>query len=672
MQSDTLKAVKSYIYSKYTTGALLLTGEWGSGKTWFINHDLKELLAPKESDISNDSSSNSDSSSNNDSSSNSKPLKAWFINRDQKKLLAAKESDTSSDSSSNTKPLIVVSLFGKETPDEVMKAIKTEALSDKSKKALAVAGQSKGIAKSILSEIPFFGDYIGDNLDRINIDVLIDRFAKISRDAILVFDDFERCTIDIEVLMGVINHYAEVNENKIIIVANENMIPNSANRKHKYNEFKEKLISKTVKYIPDSGHIITSIINKYDNNQKYHSFLLKQKGILGKWLGRCMCNIRLLERALQDYEELWKSINSEITSVEYEYKDLDLFYDDYFAHYLSIYPIPKLKDSKGESQNSALDDYNKSEGFEEDEKTAIIEWIVSNEWNDAVISKSIIRKADQYKTSDPEAKLLRAESFLMLDDEILNNGWNILINKVEDDTIKSDELEKMIVIQEICRKLEINLPRIIDDELILRYVSRNCDWDKTFIAGLWIKGNLFGFDDDTKVEKKRENGAVEEIKKIIDAYFASIPKHYARNIYVDEFVASLKDSKNKDIYASIRKLAEYFDAECGQQLAEIFMTSLTNNEMNVFMNDFTWFIEETYINNRDAYYHNEIINKPEELEECKEMLIGMKEALQPMNNNLQIHDCLIRLQKKRIDILLNKLKDKSLHNDMQGAPTNTQ
>ena len=44
MYENIQEELKYYIKQKNTTGAIMLTGSWGSGKTWFIRNKLiKEL-----------------------------------------------------------------------------------------------------------------------------------------------------------------------------------------------------------------------------------------------------------------------------------------------------------------------------------------------------------------------------------------------------------------------------------------------------------------------------------------------------------------------------------------------------------------------------------------------------------------------------------------------------
>lgn len=41
---NTLEELKYYCEENRPVGAMLLTGEWGCGKTYLIDHDLKETL----------------------------------------------------------------------------------------------------------------------------------------------------------------------------------------------------------------------------------------------------------------------------------------------------------------------------------------------------------------------------------------------------------------------------------------------------------------------------------------------------------------------------------------------------------------------------------------------------------------------------------------------------
>lgn len=73
---------------------------------------------------------------------------------------------------------------------------------------------------------------------------------------VLIFDDFERCGINVVDLLGFINEYCENMKLKVILVANEEKINNNddlnsnaiANSNNSYATIKEKIISRTIHY----------------------------------------------------------------------------------------------------------------------------------------------------------------------------------------------------------------------------------------------------------------------------------------------------------------------------------------------------------------------------------------------------------------------------------------
>ena len=82
---------------------------------------------------------------------------------------------------------------------------------------------------------------------------------------ILVFDDLERCELDLQVILGYINYFIEKDGYKVIIVADEGKLisKESSNGDHyNYIDIKEKLIGKTVQIEPDVSKVFDSFINE--------------------------------------------------------------------------------------------------------------------------------------------------------------------------------------------------------------------------------------------------------------------------------------------------------------------------------------------------------------------------------------------------------------------------
>ncbi len=176
MSGNETRSVNSHIedYLDYYCGlshspgfALLLKGEWGCGKTWFINKYLKKLKQKK-----------------------------------QKSLY--------------------VSLYGMTSFSEIEDAFFQQLHPVLSSKGMAVTGKIlKGVLKGTL-KIDLDGDKKDDGSVTLGIpDINLPDYLKNTDKSILVFDDLERCQIGIGNLLGYINSFVEHQGLKVILVANE-------------------------------------------------------------------------------------------------------------------------------------------------------------------------------------------------------------------------------------------------------------------------------------------------------------------------------------------------------------------------------------------------------------------------------------------------------------------
>ena len=84
---------------------------------------------------------------------------------------------------------------------------------------------------------------------------------------VLVFDDFERCSIPVKELLGLINLYLETYDIKTIILGAEDKTDT-----REYKEFKEKVVSKTIKFHQSENEIASRLTIIYDRIEKddYH------------------------------------------------------------------------------------------------------------------------------------------------------------------------------------------------------------------------------------------------------------------------------------------------------------------------------------------------------------------------------------------------------------------
>ena len=220
----------------------MLTGEWGCGKTYLLNNSLADELK-------------------------------------------------------NECVFLRVSLFGMESIEEVKKEVKqcwlrtvaelNTPISGWTEKAQKFTGFFKTAADKGAEHLPEPWKTIVSGALSFNV---ID-FVKVEptmgdKKVILVFDDLERTDIPTSDLLGCINDYCENLHINTIVVANEEKIQSSENDKIKYSEIKEKIIQRTIHYLPDYSSVVSNVIDsmvcKDDDaaSQEYKAFLIKHKEII--------------------------------------------------------------------------------------------------------------------------------------------------------------------------------------------------------------------------------------------------------------------------------------------------------------------------------------------------------------------------------------------------------
>lgn len=322
---NTVDEIRAFISQKENNGALLLTGKWGCGKTFLVNQVINEL------------------NQGNDFIAVS--ISLFGINS--------------------------IELLHNEIKNKVFFSRGFEETQKKSKNifsrirnfsvnATDILGESFSIAKSINKALTIrWQDYfnVGQYIccyrkntkmtDHTTNKKCCNKKEKIviKKRLVLFFDDFERSKLDRIELMGVINEYSENRKVKVIIIADEEKIARKktdennieSNRENdnindndndndndtsiinyenyfNYSEFKEKLISRTLKIESDYTTVIDSIINSYEETViGYKDFLIDNKDIIYQiYIESDSDNFRSVKAFIIDYERLheaWKNSN---------------------------------------------------------------------------------------------------------------------------------------------------------------------------------------------------------------------------------------------------------------------------------------------------------------------------------------------------------------------------
>jgi hypothetical protein len=229
---------------------LLLSGEWGSGKTFFINEFLK--------------------------------------------------------SEKSEKKFIKVSLFGVNSVESIDEQIFQQLHPVLSSKPIKITTNLLKSALKFGAKIDWDNDTKPDgnisiNLSQLNI---LDKDDKSSKEEIIfIFDDLERINSDLSVILGYINTLVEQLSFKVIILANESKLQ----KDDTYIDFKEKIIGKTFYVKQDFSSAYNSFIELVDTSK---SVLEKNTAsIQSIFLMAKYNNLRHIRQTILDFEYFYKRID---------------------------------------------------------------------------------------------------------------------------------------------------------------------------------------------------------------------------------------------------------------------------------------------------------------------------------------------------------------------------
>lgn len=230
---------------------LLIKGEWGSGKTYFV----KQYIENKKS-------------------------------------------------SKNFKPLYI-SLYGVASLSEVDELIFKELHPVLSSKIVKLG--SKILTNSLRAaiKIDLNSDEKNETLNIQVPDIKLPEYLKNTKDCLLIFDDLERCNIEITNLLGYINYFIEQDDLKVIVIAHENEIL----EKTGYKKTKEKIIGKTFSVGTDFNGALENYISEIIQDNNIKSFLNKISDLIKEFFHKANCqNLRILRQVILDFERIYKSL----------------------------------------------------------------------------------------------------------------------------------------------------------------------------------------------------------------------------------------------------------------------------------------------------------------------------------------------------------------------------
>lgn len=304
-----------YLKNDKSNQAILIDGEWGSGKTFFIKEKIIPEIKEKHTDV----------------------------------------------------PVYYVSLYGISSSNEIHNLVSSQITEKYIEKHLGkkVTGSLKKIERAIKKIAPVINvlkEASGVGIDFVHFNELKNNLD-IPTKSIMIFDDLERCNMDVITVLGYINSISEHSDTKVIIVANEselgmqntnedlsqkyNFILNinkfnkdsnvskskKANNSDKdsnkslinkglldeqieeyfpvnsvYEKVKEKLIGITIKYEADFDEIFESLVDKYVKSSQ--DFIKSKKDVILKiFTENNHSNIRTLIFSLTSIDKIYGVLN---------------------------------------------------------------------------------------------------------------------------------------------------------------------------------------------------------------------------------------------------------------------------------------------------------------------------------------------------------------------------
>lgn len=233
---NTLNELIRYCNEEKHLGALLLTGEWGCGKTYLIDRDLTDALQ-----------------------STHFIVRVSFLGIDSVEAL--------NEAVRKQYLTICTPFLGKiKQGREHLKTGRNffTALAD----ALAALNPVQGGIASAFVAV--------DPLEYVPLEPVVEDFReKVKKRVVLVFDDLNRSQLDWGKFVGTINEYCENKGFTTIVIGDlEAIRANPGFDKMLYKTVKEKTIACTVRYLPDFHRIVESILEETAwPSQQYADFL---------------------------------------------------------------------------------------------------------------------------------------------------------------------------------------------------------------------------------------------------------------------------------------------------------------------------------------------------------------------------------------------------------------
>lgn len=243
--------VSSYVKAKDTDYAIMIFGDWGCGKTYYVENELKEII----------------------------------------------KNSQASQTPKASKELLYISLYGIQSVEEIDTRI-LNSVSGVYRWATAlkpILNVGSDVAETFCKPLSSVKSiFKSKNISALN------KFLQSPQNYVYVFDDLERIgNIDTKDVLSYINDLCEHKKCKVIVVCNEE-------KSKELKEFKEKTVRYSVQLQCDILKVFDSFIGKYEEN--FREYIGNNKSFICEIFQASQCNnLRTLSFVLDILEGLYKA-----------------------------------------------------------------------------------------------------------------------------------------------------------------------------------------------------------------------------------------------------------------------------------------------------------------------------------------------------------------------------
>ena len=565
---DTLQELINYCKEPEPVGALLLTGEWGCGKTYLVEQSLKEELK-------------------------------------------------------NSHIFVRISLFGINSVEIFHERVKQQwilscekfwGIFEFNKKAT-----DQGInliEKGTTMLLPDSLKSIPQTLLSINVSDFISIKNKIGKGSkekfvILVFDDLERSKLSSTELLGCINEYCENQKFHVIVIANEDRIVNKTpvsrdankttditdNNLLSYSEIKEKVISRTIHYDPDYPKIIESIItNRNWGSEEYNQYLKDKKSLIQNLFHtenyendyfnseRKPNNLRILKSAIQDFGRIFiRFKQSGVVRIDKYFIAFIVYSLIYKNGYLKVEPGKEF-----EFERKIITNYPGFNPFFL--LNSCRKWIRDGDWNEDLFEYELQSVMEKDKDNDPEY-IIRNFSILILEDEMLAKLFSGLLDDCYSGNLTLHRYIVFLNNAVILRECESPLYYEINWDLVRKGVEKRF---KTDIEENENNNLYTHFIHDSEDQEKYINNEI-DIYNLIKLFYTS-----NQVLYDNSEKQFLDDIKRYDFFSIVRSNYSYdrFTEDMEQAICSNYM-NCSQEEKCSFYRYFIRFWQMINLNRED-------------------------------------------------------------------------